>query len=402
MNLKSIQNGNEVIRATSLLLLAFGLFACQPPAIITGKISGELPENIRIYLLEPASLDAVAGSYLAKVIDSAQIDSDGGFAFQNPPKTKEAVLLELAVQPSGMAPNYLQTDDPESANYMPLVWQSGESLRITARIDQFQKSFAIEQPSALNQALLDLRDLRAEAYQKYLAGKEWELEEGRQLLEKEQALLHYQQQLMEFANSTPYLLPALVALRWVSPDNSYEKLPEFLVAQCTKWKETQAAHPWVNQLCEEADPDALPVLLGAQFPNLRLPLLGGDTLPLYQLLGQQLTIIDLWASWCGPCRKENREVLGPVWEEYHQRGLQIIGIGLESDAATWKAAVVQDGANRWHQSSHLQGDAEPLYKEMRVWTIPSNFIVDHQGVVVAKNVHGNALIDLVKNHLEKK
>ena len=197
-------------------------------------------------------------------------------------------------------------------------------------------------------------------------------------------------------------MPALVALRWVSPENDYERVPEFLVRQCNKWKKKQPDHPWVKQLCKESDPSNLPVLVGDVFPNLKLPMLTKDTLSLKDQLGNKLTIIDLWASWCAPCRKENREVLVPIWDEYHDQGLQIIAYGLESNESAWRAAAERDGANRWLQASDLQGDDAPFLKKIRVQTIPANFILDDKGVVMAKNVHGKDLMDLVKSYMKKK
>jgi thiol-disulfide isomerase/thioredoxin len=389
----------------SLFLMALTLIACDSPASISGRLEGIEKENIKIYLIEPEALRDVAASYFGKVIDSAVVNSDGSFEFHpeaSGPKTKEPVLLELAIQLSGKAPNYLQTDDLIRSNYMPILWQVGEPLQITAKLDEFQKSFSIEQPSEINKALLDLRDIKVKAYQTYLAGKQWELEDGSQLLEKEHAVLQYQTKLIKFADSTQYLMPALVALRWVSPKHYYERVPEFLVSQCNKWKKEQPDHPWVKQLCKESDPSNLPVLVGDVFPNLKFPMLSKDTLSLKEQSGKKLTIIDLWASWCAPCRKENREVLVPVWDEYHDQGLQIVAYGLESDESAWRAAVERDGANRWFHSSDLQGDDAPLLKKIRVRTIPANFILNDRGVVMAKNVHGKALMDLIKSYMKKK
>ena len=120
---------------------------------------------------------------------------------------------------------------------MPILWQRGSRLQITAKLDEFQKSFSIEHPSEINKALLDLRDINKKAYQTYLAGKHWQVEEGSQLLEKEHAILQYQTELIKFADSTPYLMPALVALRWVSPEHDYERVPEFLVRSMRKMEE---------------------------------------------------------------------------------------------------------------------------------------------------------------------
>ncbi len=384
----------------SIILMTLTLIACHSPADISGILGGTEKKDIKIYLIEPGTLREVAASYFGKVIDSAVVNSDGSFAFHNLPKIKEPVLLELAVQLPGNAPNYLQTDDPTRSNYMPILWQTGEPLQITAELDEFQKSFSIELPSETNKALLDLRDINQKAYQSSLAGKHWQIEDGSQLLEKEHAVLQYQSELMNFADSTQHLMPALVALRWVSPKKYYERVPEFLVSQCNKWKKKKPDHPWVKQLCKESNPSNLPVLIGDIFPNLKFPLLTKDTLSLKDLLGNRLTIIDLWASWCAPCRKENREVLAPIWNEYHDKGLQIVAYGLESDESAWRAAAIRDGADRWIQASDLQGDDAAFLKKIRVRTIPANFILDDKGLVLAKNIHGRALMDLVKSYIK--
>ncbi|TJY35999.1 TlpA family protein disulfide reductase [Pontimicrobium aquaticum] len=384
---------------TSIALLIVTLVSCHSPAYISGHIEGSITKDVKLYLIEPDLLNEVAASYFGRVIDSAVVYPDGSFEFRNLPTSKNPMLLELVIQTSGKTPNYKQTDDPTSSNYMPLLWQLGEPLYVTAKLESFQKSLSIQQPSEVNKALLDLRDINQNAYQTHLAGKEWQLEDGKELLEKEQAVLQYRNELITFADSTKYLMPALVALRWVSPVNDYERVPEFLVEQCTKWKQ-QPEHPWVEQLCKQSELSNLPVLVGNTFPNLELPTINKDTLLVNNQLGNKLTIIDLWASWCAPCRIENREILVPLWDDYHDQGLQIIAYSLESDASAWKTAVERDGADRWIQASELQGDDAPFLKKIRIQTIPANFILDDKGVVIAKNIHGKALVDLVKSYMQ--
>src|SRR5689334_12957558 len=94
----------------SFILLISVLTAFHSSAFISGRLEGAEKKGIKIYLLQPATLREVAASYLGKVIDSAVVSAEGSFTFRNPPDTREPVLLELAVQLSGKAANYLQTD----------------------------------------------------------------------------------------------------------------------------------------------------------------------------------------------------------------------------------------------------------------------------------------------------
>jgi thiol-disulfide isomerase/thioredoxin len=386
------------------LLLLFLYTSCtqQPPLSGQLTLSSNDQWADHIYLIQPRNLDDIASSFVGAVIDSAQIQEDGHFAFESLPNTEQPMLLQLAVQQKGERfVNRLNNEDPTTDNYFPIIWKNGLHLKVTAEVDQFQSSFSITNPSSGNEALLHLRDIRQEAYQQFLQKKETEEYDEAQLLEEEAALLSFQQTIIDFAEETDQLLPALVALRWVSPDKDYERIPEFLVSQCKKWQSSYPDHSWVGQLCEKSDPQFLPVLKGARIPNAQLPMLSGDTLALYSLLGERLTILDLWASWCAPCRKENRNTLVPLWEKHHQSGFQVVGYALEAWGKGWAAAIEKDGAYRWKHASHLQGDDAPLLNLLRIQTIPANFIVDSEGKVLAKNLHGEELVAFVEGYMEE-
>jgi thiol-disulfide isomerase/thioredoxin len=219
------------------------------------------------------------------------------------------------------------------------------------------------------------------------------------LLDEADALLNFQKPMMAFAEKTEYLFPALLAIRWVSPENDFERVPEFLFSQCEKWKTKNPGHPWVAQLCSKSDREKLPVLIGDKLPDYPLPMLSGENSELYNLMGERLTILDMWASWCAPCRKENRNYLVPLWDKYHEKGFQIIGYALDGNESAWKKAIEKDGASRWPHASHLQGDDAPLMEVLRIQTIPANFILDADGRVLAKNLHGEELMEFVGDYM---
>lgn len=353
----------------------------------------------KVYLIDPGSFDGIARSYIGTVIDSAILSEDGSFAFEKMPHAPESILLQIAIQQKEERYlNKLDNEDPGTANYFPIIWKNGEHLEVSASADRFQSSFSIKDPSPENAAMLELRDLREQAFEKYLTEEASELHHEAGLLDAEKALMDFRQPMIEFAETSPFLLPALTAIRWISIEADYERIPEFMVAQCEQWQEAKPMHPWSAQLCRYGDRKTLPILIGDPIPDFPLPMLSGDTLPLSQLLGKKLSILDLWASWCAPCRKENRDYLGPLWEKYHAAGFQIIGYALDASPKVWKGAIEKDGADRWLHASHLQGDDSPFFEALRINTIPANFLLDEEGKVLSKNLHGEELVRFVADY----
>ncbi len=385
-----------------LLLAIFTGCSKMPP--LSGTISLEASSDWKpiVYLLDPKTWGGISGSYLGTVLDSATIQPDGSFAFGKMPDAADARLFELAIQPKAEAqhPNRLDNDDPGTSNYFPFVYKNGETLVVKAEAAHFQRSFSIEKPSPENAAMLQLRDLRQAAFDQFLSGKEdGETHDESALLDEEAVKLAFQQPIMQFAEQTKELLPALTAIRWVSIEGDYERIPEFIVAQAERWQAAAPEHPWVKQLAAKGDRKTLPVLVGDQIPlDYPMPMLSGDTVPLKTLLGKRLTLLDFWASWCAPCRKENKNTLVSLWEKQHESGFQIVGYALDASTGAWSTAIEKDGVGKWPHASHLQGDDAPLFKALRMTSIPANFLLDENGKVLAKNLHGEELVKWLEKY----
>ena len=130
--------------------------------------------------------------------------------------------------------------------------------------------------------------------------------------------------------------------------------------------------------------------VGKQAPEFSAPNPEGKMVSLKESLGK-VTIIDFWASWCGPCRKENPNVVA-LYNELHDKGLNIIGVSLdkEGDSQKWKDAITADKLT-WSQVSNLQYWNEPIAKKYNVKSIPATFILDASGKIVAKDLRGEEL-----------
>lgn len=385
---------------TRLILVAMYLITvgcgAQTSSPLSGTIHMQSGWKPTVYLIASKHFMELASDYRGIILDSAEVKVDGSFAFGNAGFPSESGLYTMVIQTEGNRfANHLLDSNPMEANYMPIVIREGRTIRLQATSEAFQRSFSIIDPDADNLALQSLRDIRNEAYQKYqqeLSGIEYN---DTLLLEKESSLKRYLSAMMNFADSTTSLYAALVTIRWISPSGDYERLPEFLRRQCHRWKTQSSDNNLVKELCSMTADELLPVMVGDVMPDFELPQHDGQPSNLHSLLGNKLTIVDIWASWCAPCRKENRDYLAPLYAAYKEKGLEIIAYSIDNDEDAWKKAIAKDQA-AWIHSSHLTGDSTPFMEALRITTIPANFILDPNGKVIAKNVYGEELANLVQ------
>ncbi|SEQ05205.1 TlpA disulfide reductase family protein [Flavobacterium urocaniciphilum] len=114
----------------------------------------------------------------------------------------------------------------------------------------------------------------------------------------------------------------------------------------------------------------------------------GKLVSLKESLGK-VTIIDFWASWCPPCRAENPNIVA-LYNEFHAKGLNIIGVSLDDNIDSWKKAIEKDKLT-WTHVSNLKKWEDPIAKMYQVEEIPATFLLDAQGIIIAKNLHGDEL-----------
>ncbi len=115
----------------------------------------------------------------------------------------------------------------------------------------------------------------------------------------------------------------------------------------------------------------------------------GKIMKLSDLRGK-VVLLDFWASWCGPCRKENPNVVR-TYEKYKDKGFTVFSVSLDNDMNAWKAAIKADNLSWSNHVSDLKGwqsEAAAIYK---VNSIPATFLLDQNGVVIAKNLRGSSL-----------
>ena len=139
------------------------------------------------------------------------------------------------------------------------------------------------------------------------------------------------------------------------------------------------------------------VAIGKEAPMFEAPDPNGNMISLKDKLGK-ITIVDFWASWCRPCRVENPNLV-KIYDKLKPKGLEIVGVSLDKEQAKWLQAIEDDGLN-WQHVSHLKFWKDPVAVLYQVTAIPASFVLDSEGVIVAKNLRGQQLEDVVSELLE--
>ena len=140
------------------------------------------------------------------------------------------------------------------------------------------------------------------------------------------------------------------------------------------------------------------LMVGGTAPDFTQATPEGKDMSLSDLRGN-VVLIDFWASWCGPCRRENPNVV-KVYNEYKDQGFDIISVSLDSKRDKWLAAIEKDNLT-WHHVSDLQGWKNAVSRAYGITSIPATILLDKEGKIIARNLRGPALEAALKKAFEK-
>ena len=130
---------------------------------------------------------------------------------------------------------------------------------------------------------------------------------------------------------------------------------------------------------------------GTIAPEISLPDPAGDTIKLSSMRGK-VVLLDFWASWCSPCRKENPNLV-KAYDLYHRKGFEIYQVSLDKTKEAWMKGIEDDHLEKWIHVSDVKywnSIVVPLYN---IESIPTNFLLDKEGNIIASNLRGEMLVN---------
>lgn len=215
------------------------------------------------------------------------------------------------------------------------------------------------------------------------------------ILEKENStkqLKKYTRQLITYSKSAALSMFLLATYQGVArnPDFSIEafgieELQIVLADLIKKFPEHSAIATVKNSIDEQSNKSGW---IGKLAPEISLPDTEGNEIKLSSFRGKYV-LVDFWASWCGPCRTENPNVV-EAYKEFKNKNFTILGVSLDQNKAAWIKAIVQDQLN-WKHISDLKMWRSEVVSLYHIEGIPFNVLVDPEGIIIAENLRGDQL-----------
>ncbi len=188
---------------------------------------------------------------------------------------------------------------------------------------------------------------------------------------------------LKFAQENTTSLAGFYAINLLNPTEYEKELVSYADKVKTQFNDNEAVTDFVVRMAKLKS-----VQVGQQAPDFTIKDVDREKIKLSDFKGKYV-MLDFWASWCMPCRQENPNVV-KAYNTYKDKNFTVLGISLDKDPVAWKKAIAADQLT-WAHGSDLKDFDSPVARQYAIEAIPSSYILDPAGKIVAKNLRGEDL-----------
>lgn len=207
--------------------------------------------------------------------------------------------------------------------------------------------------------------------------------------------MNYQQEFQNFVNSNQNSPALILALNSIDKEQNFKDYENLMLQVQKSFPNSPTVKSYFqNYLAQKQKiEDEMLLAPGKIAPDfeeqLAKPIKNKNTLKLSDLRGK-VVLIDFWASWCGPCRRENPNVV-KTYEKYSKEGFTILSVSLDTDKSKWLDAIQKDNLTWANHVSDLGGWNSKIARLYQVSSVPFTVLIDREGKIIKTNLRGEAL-----------